>query len=51
MNNKVELLGFYGGDIIIAQSAWTSTYRDLEPDKIARVDKLLKSFVIFSIYN
>lgn len=41
--NTVELLGHYGGDITIAQSAWTSTYRDLEPDKIARVDKLIHS--------
>src|SRR5690606_34178107 len=39
--NSTELLGYYGGDIVIAQSAWTSTYRDLEPDKIARVDKLI----------
>lgn len=39
--NTVELLGFYGGDTIIAQSAWTSTYRDLESDKIARIGKLI----------
>lgn len=41
MNNEVELIGYYGGDTIIAQSAWTSTYRDLEPDKIARIGKLI----------
>jgi thymidylate synthase (FAD) len=42
MNNKVELLGYYGDDLIHASSAWTSTSRDLTEDKIARVPKLLK---------
>lgn len=41
MANQVELLGHYGSDLIHAQSAWTSTSRDLTEDKIARVDKLL----------
>lgn len=41
-NNKVELLGWYGGDITHAQSAWTSTYRELTPEKLGRVDKLLE---------
>lgn len=41
MKNKVELLGYYGSDQIIAQSAWTSTSRDLTPDKLARVSKLV----------
>lgn len=40
--NKIELLGHYGSDLIHAQSAWTSTSRDLTEDKINRVDKLLK---------
>ena len=40
-NNKVELLGYYGSDLIHAQSAWTSTSRDLTEEKIGRVDKLL----------
>ena len=39
--NKVELLGYYGSDLIHAQSAWTSTSRDLTEEKIGRVDKLL----------
>lgn len=39
--NTVELIGHYGSDTTHAQSAWTSTYRDLEPDKIKRIDKLL----------
>lgn len=41
MKNKVELLGYYGSDIIHAQSAWTSTSRDLTEEKLNRVGKLL----------
>ena len=41
MNNKVELLGYYGSDTIHAQSAWTSTSRDLTEEKLNRVGKLL----------
>lgn len=40
-NNKVELLGYYGSDQVIAQSAWTSTLRDLTPDKIERIPNLV----------
>jgi len=40
-NNKVELLGYYGSDLVHAQSAWTSTSRDLTEEKLGRVDKLL----------
>jgi len=39
--NKVELIGFYGSDEIIACSAWTSTSRDLSPDKKERIPKLI----------
>ena len=39
--NKVELLGFYGSDEVIACSAWTSTSRDLTEEKKARVPKLI----------
>jgi thymidylate synthase (FAD) len=42
MNNEVELLGYYGTDLVHAQSAWTSTSRDLSEDKLERVDKLLE---------
>lgn len=42
MKNTVELLGVYGGDIIHAQSAWTSTNRELTEEKKGRVKKLLK---------
>ena len=41
MKNKVELIGHYGSDITHAQSAWTSTSRELTEDKISRVPKLL----------
>jgi len=40
--NKVELLGYYGSDLAHAQSAWTSTSRDITDEKKARVGKLLK---------
>lgn len=42
MRNTVELLGFYGGDVINACSAWTSTSRNLTEDKINRIPALLK---------
>ena len=41
MNNKVELLGHYGDDLIHACSAWTSTSRELTDEKIERVPKFL----------
>ena len=41
-NNTVILLGHYGSDITHAQSAWTSTVRDLTEDKIQRIPSLLK---------
>jgi thymidylate synthase (FAD) len=42
MNNKVELIGFYGSDQVHACSAWTSTSRDITEDKRERIPKLLK---------
>jgi thymidylate synthase (FAD) len=42
MNNKVELLGYYGNDQVHACSAWTSTSRNLSDEKIERIPKLLK---------
>ena len=41
-DNKVQLIGYYGSDQIHACSAWTSTSRDLNEDKITRIPKLLK---------
>lgn len=39
--NNVKLLGYYGGDEIIACSAWTSTSRDLTPEKKQRIPELI----------
>jgi thymidylate synthase (FAD) len=41
MKNTVELIGFYGDDTVHAQSAWTSTSRDLTEDKVNRIPQLL----------
>ena len=41
MNNTIELIGHYGGDKTHALSAWTSTYRNLTPDKEQRIPELL----------
>jgi len=41
LNNKVELLGYYGSDEVIACSAWTSTSRDLTDGKRQRIGKLI----------
>jgi thymidylate synthase (FAD) len=41
-NNKVELIGHYGGDETHALSAWTSTSRELTEEKRARIPTLLK---------
>lgn len=40
--NSVHLIGWYGSDIVHAQSAWTSTDRELTEEKEARVPALLK---------
>lgn len=42
MDNSVELIGWYGGDIVNACSAWTSTNRELTEDKKNRIPALLK---------
>ena len=41
MENTVELIGYYGGDESIAQSAWTSTNRDLTDERKKRIPDLL----------
>ena len=43
MKNKVELIGWYGSDEVIACSAWTSTSRELTDDKKERIPKLIES--------
>jgi flavin-dependent thymidylate synthase len=40
-SNNVELIGHYGGDVTHAQSAWTSTDRELNEDKVERIPALL----------
>jgi len=42
MDNKVELLGYYGSDEIIACSAWTSTSRNLTDEKKERIPSLIE---------
>lgn len=42
MKNKVELIGWYGGDEVNACSAWTSTSRELTDEKRNRIPSLLK---------
>lgn len=44
--NTVELLGYYGGDLVHAQSAWTSTSRVLTPEKQNRIPDLLKTLAV-----
>jgi len=44
--NKVELLGHYGGDLTHAQSAWTSTFRDIDEAKMTRMPSLLKMLAV-----
>mgnify|MGYP003117988341 FL=1 len=41
MDNKVELLGYYGSDEVIACSAWTSTSRNLTDEKRNRIQPLI----------
>ncbi len=42
MENKVELLGYYGSDEVIACSAWTSTSRNLTDEKRGRIQRLIE---------
>jgi flavin-dependent thymidylate synthase len=42
MENKVELLGYYGSDTVIACSAWTSTSRNLTDEKRERIPRLIE---------
>ena len=43
MENRVELIGHYGSDEIIACSAWTSTSRELTEEKKSRVGNLIRT--------
>lgn len=44
--NEIELIGHYGSDLTHACSAWTSTSRDLTPERIERIPKLLKETLL-----
>jgi thymidylate synthase (FAD) len=46
MNNKVEFIGYYGSDEIIALSAWTSTSRNLSQKKRDRIPNLINDLWI-----
>ena len=39
--NTVELIGYYGSDKVIAQSAWTSTSREIDEYKFKRIPALI----------
>jgi thymidylate synthase (FAD) len=41
MTNKIQLIGHYGSDEVIACSAWTSTSRDITEDKREHIPKLI----------
>jgi|SRR5581483_683027 len=43
MENRVELIGFYGGDETHALSAWTSTSRELTEKRRSRIPAFLKA--------
>ena len=43
LKNKVELLGHYGSDEVIACSAWTSTSRNLTDEKKARIPAMIET--------
>jgi thymidylate synthase (FAD) len=42
MTNQVELIGHYGDDRTHALSAWTSTSRELNEEKVGRIGSLLE---------
>lgn len=46
MNNEIQLIGHYGGDIEHACSAWTSTSRELSDEKRARIPKMLEDLAV-----
>lgn len=42
MKNEVILIGYYGSDLTHAQSAWTSTSREITTEKQSRIPQLLE---------
>lgn len=47
MNNKVELVGWYGGDIAIARAAWTSTQNDVD----LKTDNQIRDLIVNRLWN
>jgi len=45
--NKVNLIGWYGGDIAIARAAWTSTQIDVE----AKTDVQIEDLIVNKLWN
>lgn len=45
--NKVELVGWYGGDIAIARAAWTSTQNDVE----LKTDEQIRDLIVNKLWN
>lgn len=46
MQNKVELIGHFGDDLTHACSAWSSTGREISPEKKDRVDKMIMTLML-----
>lgn len=47
MNNKIELIGWYGGDKAIARAAWTSTQIDVDK----KTDAQIKDLIVNKLWN
>lgn len=47
MQNKVELIGWYGGDKAICRAAWTSTMIDVE----AKTEEQIRSLIVNTLWN
>ena len=47
MDNKVELIGWYGGDKAIARAAWTSTQIDVD----SRSDEQVRDLLVNKLWN
>jgi len=47
MDNKVELIGWYGGDNAIARAAWTSTQIDVD----SRSDEQVRDLLVNKLWN
>lgn len=47
MKNKVELIGWYGGDKAIARAAWTSTQIDVD----VKTDEQIRDLLVNKLWN